>query len=220
VMLDEFQELAALENPMTLYLMRRRFAMHGNVSYIFAGSDRYVLNRLFQEKHSPFHKFAHWIDLGPLSAKALRELMISQFKEAKGKLDVDMAKKIVDLSGGSPHYAKMIAHELLHVSSNPTDEDLQEALMMAVNHHSHAYSATWTTIRSPLHRRYLLAAANEPRVPKGLDFVRRHNLKSRSHVQRIEKQLEQKGLIDRGEIVDPIFLIWLRSFRSSAGYGT
>lgn len=42
------------------------------------------------------------------------------------------------------------------------------------------------------------------------DFVQRHGLKSRSHVQRIEKQLGTKGIVTEGEILDPMFLIWLR----------
>jgi hypothetical protein len=73
------------------------------------------------------------------------------------------------------------------------------------------YSGLWESIKSPLHRKYLLAAANEPRAAHGEEFVLRHNLRSRSHVQRTEKQLEMKGIISDGEIIDPMLVMWLRS---------
>jgi hypothetical protein len=62
-----------------------------------------------------------------------------------------------------------------------------------------------------LHRKYLLAVANEPRVAHGEEFVHRHGLRSRSHVQRTEKQLEKKGIVSDGEIIDPMLVLWLRS---------
>jgi hypothetical protein len=48
-------------------------------------------------------------------------------------------------------------------------------------------------------------------APHGADFIKRYALKSRSHVQRAEKQLEAKGIMKDGEVVDPLFVLWLRS---------
>jgi hypothetical protein len=67
----------------------------------------------------------------------------------------------------------------------------------------------WESVKSPLHRRYLKAIAREPGVIHGHEFIERHRLRSTSHIQRIENQLEAKGIIERGEIVDPLFAVWL-----------
>jgi hypothetical protein len=211
VMLDEFQEITSIENPLILETMRERFDMHGNVSYIFAGSNAQILQSIFKEKDAPLGNFAEWMELGPVPDAALERFLIDRFKAAKGKLTKDSTDIIMGVSRGYPSYVQKIAHELYHLSSSPNMKQTEEAISAVVRHRSPVYSVLWESIRSPLHRKYLLAAANEPKAPHGELFVRRHSLKSRSHVQRIEKQLEAKGIINEGEIVDPMFVLWLRS---------
>ena len=211
VMLDEFQELASLENTMILSMMRRRFEMHGNVSYIFAGSNRQTLERMFEERSAPFRGFAQWIDLGGMAEEDLERFLMDRFKSAKGRLSREAASMIVDFSEGYPYYAQKIAHELFHITSTPSPEELERAVGAVLRHQSPAYSVLWDSVKSPLHRRYLMAVAHAPRVAHGQEFVRRYGLRSRSHVQRIEKQLEARGVVNRGEIVDPMLTVWLRS---------
>jgi predicted RNA-binding Zn-ribbon protein involved in translation (DUF1610 family) len=211
VMLDEFQEIATIENPVILQTMRKRFEMHGNVSYLFAGSSEQILHQIFLEKSAPFSDFAHWIELGPIQKSQLEKYLMTKFTEAKGRLTRDVADRVIGLSGGYPYYVQKIAHELYHISSSPTLTQTEEAVISVLRHESPMYSALWESIRSPLHRKYLLAAAKEPRVAHGEGFVLRHSLRSRSHVQRTEKQLERRGIIRDGEIIDPMLVLWLRS---------
>ncbi len=211
VMLDEFHEIVTIENLTLLQTMRQRFDMHGNVSYLFAGSNRQTLHQIFQEKSSPFSDFALWIELGPIQHSALERYLMMKFTEAKGKLAKEVADHVVGLSGGYPYYVQKIAHELFHLSPSPTLTQAEEAVISVLRHQSTVYSVLWESIRSPLHRKYLLAAAKEPKVTHGEEFVHRHSLRSRSHVQRTEKQLEAKGIIRDGEIIDPMLVLWLRS---------
>jgi len=211
VMLDEFQEIQAIEDPAILDTLRERFEMHGNVSYIFAGNNRQLLSRIFQEKDSPFSDFAYWLEIEPISEAILQRFLMDGFASAKGKISKDATELIVGVSGGIPYYVQKIAHELFHISPSPTLRQTENAIDSVVKHRSPMYSVLWESVRSPLHRKYLLAVANEPKIPHGEDFVRRHGLRSRSHVQRTEKQLEMRGIIRNNEIVDPIFVLWLRS---------
>jgi len=121
------------------------------------------------------------------------------------------ARRIVALGGGYPGHAQRIAHELFHISKEPNVENLDDAILAAVAQQTHVYASTWDAIKSPLQRRYLMASVMEPRASHGEDYIERHGLKSRSHVQRIEKQLEAKGIIKNGEVKDPLFVLWLRS---------
>lgn len=211
VIFDEFQEIATIENPIVLETMRQRCEMHANVSYIFAGSNKQFFSRMFQEKGGPFHNFAQWVELGPIPEELLERFLIETFADGKGKLKKEAADIIVGVSGGYPSHAQKIAHVLFDISPSPSIKQAEEAVSTVVRQQAPLYSAIWESVRSPLHRRYLLALAIEPRVAHGEDFVRRHGLRSRSHVQRTEKQLEMKGLICDGEIVDPMFVLWLRS---------
>jgi AAA+ ATPase superfamily predicted ATPase/predicted RNA-binding Zn-ribbon protein involved in translation (DUF1610 family) len=211
VMLDEFQEVDTLENHAILNTLRERFEMHANVSYIFVGNNRTTMSRLFMEKDAAFAKFAYWLELEPIPEAVLEKFVMDKFASAKGKIPKEAAELVAGAAGGFPEYAQEIGHVVFQISPSPSIRQVEEAIDLVVRRRFPMYFTLWESIKSPIHRKYLLASALEPRVPHGEDFVKRHGLKSRSHVQRTEKQLEMKGVIRAGEIVDPLFVLWLRS---------
>ena len=211
VMFDEFQNLASFGSKGLLMAMRARFESHPDVSYVFAGCDGEAMHSIFDDPDGPFNKFADTIELGPIPADEMEKFLMSRFASAGGKLARGLAKKIVALSGDYPGHAQRIAHELFHFSKEPSQEDLDKAIRSVIEDQSRTYEHIWEMTSSPLHRSYLIASVTEPLVPHGADFIKRHNLKSRSHVQRAETQLEAKGITRDGEVVDPLFVLWLRS---------
>lgn len=211
VMFDECQELAGLENRSFLRTMRTRCDLQSDVTYVFAGTNGEGLSKMFDDKDATFLKFANQIDLGPIPDEDLEKFLMDKFRAAEGELEKEEARRIIALSARCPYYVQQIAHELIHVSKEPTGGDLETALDACISVNSHAYKQLWESIKSPLHRRYLMASVSEPRAAHGREFVTRHGLRSRSHVQRIEKQLEFRGIVEEGEVVDPMFVLWLRS---------
>lgn len=211
VIFDEFQEILTLESKALLKAMRSRFESHTDASYVFAGSDGDVFNSMFDDKNGEFFKFAATIELGPIANEDMEKFLIDRFRGGGGKLVRNHAKRIVTLSGGYPGHAQLIAHELFHISKEPSVKDVDDAIRSAVALQSNEYVSTWETIHSPLQRRYLLAMVVEPLASHGASFIERHDLKSRSHVQRAETQLEARGIIRQREVRDPLFVLWLRS---------
>ncbi len=211
VILDEFQEMLAFDSGHLLEVMRERFGEHSNVTYIFSGSSWKLMRGVFEQREGAFFRFAHAIDLRGLPEEELEDFLISRYRSGGGKLSKDVAARLVSATAAHPHYSQQIAHELFHISRNPTTDDLEKAVRASLERHGHMFSYMWESIRSPLHRKYLLAIAAEPNVSHGMDFIRRHGLRSRSHVQRIETQLEARGVVNDGEIADPLFLLWLRA---------
>jgi hypothetical protein len=207
---DEFQEMLNFDSSRLLNMMRARFETHNHASYIFSTCDWTRTKRIFEEREGELFGFAHPIDLRGIPEDNLENFLIARYKSGGGVLDREVAKRIVDVSGGHPYYAQQIAHELFHISKAPTVVEFDNAVHIALKRHCLGYSFIWESIRSSLHRKYLLGIAAEPGVPHGKDFVQRHGLKSRSHVQRIEKQLGAKGIVTDGKILDPMFLLWLR----------
>jgi predicted RNA-binding Zn-ribbon protein involved in translation (DUF1610 family) len=211
VMFDEFQNLASFGSKGLLTAMRSRFESHPNVDYVFTGSDGQAMHDIFNDSESPFKKFAETIELGPIPADEMEKFLMGRFASAGGKLARGLARKIVALSGNYPGCAQRIAHELFHFSKEPSQEDMDKAIRSVIEDQSRTYEHIWEMTHSPLQRRYLIASVTEPLAPHGADFIKRYALKSRSHVQRAEKQLEAKGIMKDGEVVDPLFVLWLRS---------
>ena len=211
VMFDEFQNLASFGSKGLLTTMRARFELHPDVNYVFAGCDGEAMHGIFDDPEGPFKKFAETIELGPIPADEMERFLMGRFASSGGKLARGLARKIVALSGSYPGHAQRIAHELFHFSKEPSQEDMDKAIRSVIQDQSRTYEHIWEMTRSPLQKRYLIASVTEPLAPHGADFIKRYGLKSRSHVQRAETQLEAKGVIRDGEVIDPLFVLWLRS---------
>lgn len=210
VVFDEFQEVAYMDGVSLLKQMRSRFQNHQNVVYIFSGSKKHLLHQIFEEREGAFFKFARPMELDVIPNKPFEDFIISRFKGAGGTLDRQTARMILRKSKGHPYYTQQIAHELFDISKTQLgEEDVERAVQAAIDHQSPAYTFMWESVKSPLHRRYLKAVASEPGVVHGHEFIERHRLRSSSHIQRIESQLESRGIIERGGIVDPLFALWL-----------
>jgi len=217
VVLDEFQELLSIGGVQMLKRMRSRIQHHKHATYIFSGSKRHLLRQMFQEEEGAFYKSARPFELGPISRSSFEGFIVKKFEESSGSIEPRLAKRIVDVSQGYPYYVQQISHELFDITNKPRkSEEVEEAIRNAVEHHVPSFLVVWDSVRSQLQRRYLIAVAKEPGVGHGTGFIEKYGLKSYSHKQRIEKQLQARGLIESGDLVDPMLALWLRSLSGSA----
>ncbi len=210
VMLDDFQEAADLDDGRLVEAMRLKSEDHEDTTYVFAGNAGESMRLMFEDKSGSFYKFADTVELGRIPDPEMKRFLMSRFRSEGGKLTERVAQRVIGVSEGIPSYAQHIAHELFHISIEPEMTDVEDAIDRVVGQQSRVHALLWDSIRSPLHRRYLFAVAREPGVPHGEAFINRYNLRSRSHVQRIERQLEARRVIKHGEILDPMFVMWLR----------
>ncbi len=210
VMIDDVQELADIGDGRILDAMRLKFEEHEDATYVFAGIRNDSMHVMFDDSDGAFYKFAKAMELGRIPDPEMGRFLMSRFRSGGGKLSDSAADRIVGIAEGMPKYAQQIGHELFHVSQTPQMSDVEDAIARTVRQQAQVYSLMWESIRSPLQKRYLFAVAREPGVPHGEAFIRRYGLKSRSHVQRTESQLEGRGIIGHGEILDPMLVLWLR----------
>ena len=216
VLFDEFQEISSLDGVALLKLMRSRFQMHTNATYLFSGSKRHLLLSIFEETEGAFYHFAKPIGLGPIPKSVLKRFLADKFNSQGGHIDAKSIERILNVSRGSPYVVQHIAFELFSVSRRPKyPRDVDAAIQSAVRAGSPAYAMIWDSIKSSLQRRYLLAVAAEPGVIHGTSFIEGYGLRSTSHVQKIAKNLDSKGITEGGEIVNPLFALWLKSLSQS-----
>ncbi len=214
VVFDEFQEIVDIGGVPLLKRMRSRFQNHENVSYVFSGSKRHLLKGIFDEEQGAFFKFARPMELGPIPSPDFVRFIVSKFKSSGLEIDREVARTVLETTRGHPYYTQQVAHELFDLSSAPSVNDVAVAASMAIDHQSPAFTAIWESVRSNDQRRLLLALTERPNSRYGFDFITRHQLKNASSIQRAEKQLTLKGVVDNGVISDPMFEEWLRRLRN------
>ncbi len=210
VIFDEFQEVASLDGVGLLKAMRSRLQAHEHVSYVFAGSKRRLLLSIFEEQEGAFFKSAKPMELGPIPGPDFERFIISRFADAGGPLPPEAARFVVEVCRGNSYYVQQVAHELFNLSISPRwPEDVEAAVDAAIAHQSPAFHFLWDSVRSQMQRRYLLGISKEPGQALRAEFIERHRMKSASHVQKASGQLTARGIVENGEIVDPLFAMWL-----------
>lgn len=210
VMLDDIDDVHGLSGGRLVEAMRLKFEEHDDVVYVFASGSERQARRMFDDRKGAFFKFARTVEIRRIPDAKMQRFLTRRFRHGGGRLTEDAAKRIAGVSEGIPAYAQHIGHELFDISADPEMADVDAAIQKTVRQCSMAYELLWDSIRSPLHRRYLFAIAREPKAPHGKAFIRRYGLRSRSHVQRIQTQLEARGIIKDREIIDPMFVTWIR----------
>lgn len=211
IVFDEFQEIGSLDGVSLLKAMRSRIQTHKHVSYIFSGSKRHMLMNIFEEREGAFYKSAKPMELRPIPRADFTMFLMDKFSSAGGRLDPKAAGAVFDACGGNSYYVLQISHELFDISVKPKwPEDVDLAISAALAHQSPAFQFIWDSLKSQTQRRYLIAASQNGQGASLTSLVERYGLKSVSHVQRAVKQLDSRGITDRGLVVDPMFALWLR----------
>lgn len=214
---DEFQDISDLDGIAIEKLMRSKFQYHKNVTYLFMGSKRHMLMRMFNDEGRPFYKFSKPMELGPIPKQDFKGFVSNKFEKSGGRISDEVVDTILDLTEGHPYYTQQLCYELWFISKRVADRaPVQKAIDKIMMHEKKNYLETMSSL-TPLQRRFLRGLAVESGVSVfSSDFVEKYELKTHSHVQRLIKSLERKGVLDESKIVDIFFKEWLRRLGGGA----
>jgi uncharacterized protein len=126
VIVDEFQDILNLGNAdQVIAMMRSRIQFHSDMAYVFSGSVRNDMDRIFYDPDSPFFKSAIKIEVGSLSREAFSKYIISSFMTGRRTLDNDAVERIYLESGERPGDVQELCNALWSITEN--DASLNQA---------------------------------------------------------------------------------------------
>lgn len=103
VALDEFQDVRGLAEADTLLGdLRARIQQHRGVSYVFAGSVRHELERIFRDPSSPFFKALRPLEVNGLPHNEFRAFLEDRFARGHRKVPDSSYAQIFELAEESP----------------------------------------------------------------------------------------------------------------------
>lgn len=114
VVFDEFQEVVniGIEEKLRSVLQH-----HGDkVSYVFLGSKKSVMKRLFFDKNKPFYKSVKHVPIDRIDSSDWEEYIKNGFKSHGKQISEECIAAILEVSKGFPYYSQQIAYELFHMS--------------------------------------------------------------------------------------------------------
>ena len=217
VAIDEFQQVAKYPEKNIEALLRGHIQRIDNCRFVFAGSERHMLEQMFDSRNHPFYKSADNMNLGAIDRGVYVEFMLQKFREKGRGLDPRVAEEVYDLFEGHTYYVQKVMNESFAstpAGSTCTKETLDAAIddILAGNDYYYRDQLSRMTIRQKM----LLYAIAEDGVATQItsaDFVKRHKLASASSVQSaIKKLLSDDYVVEesrRYRVNDRFFGLWI-----------
>lgn len=208
--IDEFQQISTIKNIKIDAKIRKYIQESENISYIFLGSKRHMLNKLFEYK-SPLFELAMPMDLNPLNSND-----IFDYSKQYLKISSENIEYIYTLADKE---TKLIQHILNILYRDYKNEEISkqiidDALEEIINARSSAFKIIYDTFSQNQKKSFKLLSKY------GKNFYSKEILEeqeiTKTAMYSALKQLFEKEFIDKdGDIwfiPDRAFEIWGRDF--------
>lgn len=215
VCIDEFQKLAKLNDYEHLEEMMRSVWQHQqNVSYCLYGSQRHLIEDIFNSAEKPFFHFGQMYNLKKINKTDWVKYVIDRFHSTGKEISEEIAGMIADTADCHSWYVQQLASSVWNFSSENADRQaFDKGLIWCVDVNSETYFKVCDSL-TELQLNLLRAVACGESGFSSMDVVRKYGLGSAASVTKNKKVLCDKDIISittPGIVFqDPIFAIWFR----------
>jgi len=216
IVFDEFQQIGELKEKHAIEAaIRHAVERSRRVSYIFCGSKRHLLNKMFSDKSRPLYHLCDLMVIDRINTscyqKFLHEMAQMRWKKFLNK---DVAIEIIELTENHPYYINALCRRLWRYDDLPTIGNVRKTWAEYVNQ-----QAPWIiTDMSGLtlnRKKVLMALANRPTdEPQGQNFSIQTGLNP-SGIKKSLDDLQKLDLIYRDKdgyycVLDPAIAYFIR----------
>lgn len=219
VVFDEFQQILEYGNDHVERRLRSVIQNHRHVAYIFLGSRKHLIQKMFLDRNRPLYRAGGHYPLGPIGEEHWQPFVRKRFADADKVIARERIRDVCELTQGHPFYTQHLCHvlwEACEPGAEVTPATIKAAVRVLLDRENYGYTTLWESLTIP-QRRFLKGLAIDAAGVKvfGGEFVRRHDLGSASNVQRAVAALQAKDVIDRDNgsflITDRFFRLWIQA---------
>jgi uncharacterized protein len=217
LILDEFGEVLHIPGEPDA-LMRSAFQDSPNVSFLFMGSKRSLMDGLFSDRKRPFYNFGRRIELGRLPYEELGGFVEERFEAAGKSITPEAADALLGLSQGHPYRAQQLAsHAFTLCQDEAEDETVFAAKDAALAEAEPEFRAILDTMERP-RRAVLIALCKEPTQELySRPYMQRHGIRGSGSLKSALDTLVASGDVEVAEKsagpprpTDPLLAMWVR----------
>lgn len=197
---DEFQEILNLEDDEIERSMRGAIQAHKKTAYVFMGSRRHMMQKIFNDAERPFYKSGRMFPLEKIGFKEFSAYLKDRIKAGGIKVNQPEIDEILSISECHPYYTQMLASVLWDRNLEGgviTQAGIKYAVDELISRESYTYTTIWDGITTK--RKLLLEAlalgGSEKIYSK--EFISNFDLGNPSQIQKTIKYFEEKGLLYR-----------------------
>lgn len=219
--IDELQQIANYPEKNVEALLRSYIQKMNNCLFIYAGSNRHILENMFNSAAKPFYNSAEQIYLECISKDVYTAFIAEQFNRASRNITPGAASLAYDLFEGHTYYVHNVLHNAFaYIDSDKTvdEADISKILSDILEEKGRSFASLMNQLNYQ-QKEVLIAIAKEGRASgvTSVAFVKKHALKSPSSVQYaisalLEKQLltyENEGRTKFYSVSDRFLEMWI-----------
>lgn len=217
VAIDEFQQIANYPEKNIEALLRSYIQKLSNTQFIFAGSERHLLEEMFLDSARPFYNSADIQNLEVIAEDKYADFVRQHFIEYGKQISEDAIHEVYQTFDGNTYYNQKTFREAFSMTAKDslcTREMTDLTIDMMVKEADRHYGEILARLNlSQKELLYAIAKERRARQITSGAFIRRHRLKSASSVQSSTKKLLAYGLVsfEDGDyfIADQLMRLWL-----------
>jgi type II secretory pathway predicted ATPase ExeA len=216
---DEFQQVIKLD-PGLPALMRAVFQSQPDVSHVYLGSKRSLMEELFNDVNEPFWRSAKHIELGPIPVDAFAVFIAERFMGTGKEAPAAVVDAVLAITWGHPYGTQELCYALWEetpLGAAATAAGLDAAMARVLRSENAYFTHVWEGA-SRAQRVVLQAlAADPPDAATSDEYRRRHGLPAPSSVQRALDALVTDELVAREgpgryRIAEPFLAEWIHRY--------
>lgn len=221
IAIDEFQKIASFEEQDMEALLRTKIQHLKKTQFVFAGSERHLLEGIFSNPARPFYNSVVFMQLLPIEKAAYISFCQQQFKHYDKTVSDTLVAQLYDCFQGITWYLQLSMNEAFAMTGRGERID-HEAYGHILRHLVDSKRFTFEDRYAMLtekQKTVLMAMAAE--FPKEVtltsqQFITKYSLKTASSVQTAVKGLTEKGILadfhGTKRPTDLLFILWLKNF--------
>lgn len=221
--IDEFQQIATYPESNVEATLRTYIQKMNNCLFIYAGSNRHILENMFNSAARPFYNSTEQIYLSSIPKDIYMTFINEQFAKAGRRITPEAASFAYDLFEGHTYYVHNVLHNVFAYVENDQlvdEDDIRQAVRDILEEKARPFASVMNQLNYQ-QKETLVAIAKEGKASgvTSVAFVRKHSLKSPSSVQYaisalLEKQILTYENATRAKVYsvsDRFFELWIRS---------
>lgn len=227
VAIDEFQQISKYPEKNIEAFLRTHIQKITNSNFIFAGSERSMMQAMFLSSARPFYHSADILELNAIAPEIYVSFIVDHFQTRGRKIETETVERVYNLFKGHTYYIQKTFNEAF-ADTPQGDECTLEDIRITIDNMIAGSATIFREILSNIPEKqkelfYAIAKEGEAeRITSGA-FIKRHNLASSSSVQSAAKKLLEKDLITEinktFSVTDKLFAMWINSIYGNSQWG-
>lgn len=217
IAIDEFQQIAKYPEKNIEALLRTHIQKLSNSNFIFAGSERHLMQEMFTSSARPFYHSSDILELKAIPSEIYVPFVVKHFEKRNKKISVENVDWVYTLFKGHTYYIQRTFNEAF-ADTVEGEECSKEIITSAIDNMINTNDTIFREILSNIPEKqkpllYAIARDGEAERITSSEFIKKHSLASASSVQAAAKKLLERDVITqlnkKYSVTDKLFAMWI-----------